>query len=330
MSGTLAPTLQAFFTDRLALQRQASAHTIAAYRDTAKLLLVFTEKQTGKQPSTLDITDLDAPLIGAFLTHLETDRGNSVRTRNARLAAIHSLFRYAALRHPDQAAVIQRVLAIPPKRFDRTLITYLTEDEITALLAAPDQSSWTGRRDHALLMLACQTGLRATELTRLTISDLHLGTGGHVSCLGKGRKQRITPLTAGTITVLHAWLTERAGLPTDPVFPTRRGTPLSRDALQRRVSTHAATAARSCPTLREKKISPHVLRHSAALRLLHAGVDTSVIALWMGHENTATTQVYIHADLALKERALARTAPHDAPPGRYQPPDTILAFLESL
>lgn len=330
MSGTLAPTLQAFFTDRLAQQRQASGHTIAAYRDTAKLLLVFTEKQTGKQPSTMDITDLDAPLIGAFLTHLETDRGNSVRTRNARLAAIHSLFRHAALSHPDQAAVIQRVLAIPPKRFDRTLITYLTEDEITALLAAPDQSSWTGRRDHALLMLACQTGLRATELTRLRISDLHLGTGAHVSCLGKGRKKRITPLTASAVTVLHAWLAERAGLPTDPLFPTRRGTPLSRDALQRRVCTHAATAARSCPTLREKKISPHVLRHTAAMRLLHAGVDTSVIALWMGHENTTTTQVYIHADLALKERALARTAPHDASPGRYQPPDTILAFLDSL
>ncbi|MCE7003126.1 site-specific integrase [Kibdelosporangium philippinense] len=330
MSGTLAPTLQAFFTDRLARQRQASGHTIAAYRDTAKLLLIFTEKQTGKQPSTMDITDLDAPLIGAFLTHLETDRGNSVRTRNARLAAIHSLFRYAALHHPDQAAVIQRVLAIPPKRFDRTLITYLTEDEITALLAAPDPSNWTGRRDHALLMLACQTGLRATELTRLRISDLHLGTGAHVSCLGKGRKQRITPLTAGAVMVLRAWLAERAGLPADPLFPTRRGGPMSRDALQRRVSIHAATAARSCPTLGEKKISPHVLRHSAAMRLLHAGVDISVIALWMGHENTATTQVYIHADLALKERALARTAPRDAPPGRYQPPDTILAFLNGL
>jgi site-specific recombinase XerD len=330
MSGTLAPTLQAFFTDRLARQRQASGHTIAAYRDTTKLLLVFTEKRTGKQPSTMDITDLDAPLVGAFLTHLETDRGNSVRTRNTRLAAIHSLFRYAALRHPDQAAVIQRVLAIPPKRFDRTLITYLTEDEITALLAAPDQRTWTGRRDHALLMLACQTGLRATELIRLTISDLHLGTGAHVSCLGKGRKQRVTLLTSSTVTVLRNWLAERAGLPADPVFPTRPGTPLSRDALQRRVATHTATAALSCPTLREKKVSPHVLRHSAAMRLLSAGVDTSVIALWMGHENVATTQVYIHADLALKERALARTAPQDAPPGRYQPPDTILAFLDSL
>jgi integrase/recombinase XerD len=326
----LAPTLQAFFTDRLARQRQASGHTIAAYRDAVKLLLVFAERQTGKPPSRLDIADLDAPLIGAFLHQLETVRGNSVRTRNARLAAIHSLFRYAALRHPEDAAVIARVLAIPPKRFDKALITYLTEQEITALLAAPDQASWTGRRDHALLMLACQTGLRATELTSLTISDVHLGTGAHVSCLGKGRKQRITPLTAATAAVLGGWLAERAGLPADPLFITRRGTPLSRDALERRIARYTATAAPSCPALREKKVSPHVLRHSAAMRLLNAGVDISVIALWMGHENIATTQVYIHADLALKERAIARTALPGTPPGRYQPPDAVLAFLDGL
>jgi integrase/recombinase XerD len=245
---TLAPTLQAFFTDRLARQRQASSHTIAAYRDTVKLLLVFAEQRTGKSPSDMDITDLDAPLIGAFLNHLETDRGNSVRTRNARLAAIHSLFHYCALRHPQDAAVIQRVLAIPPKRFDRALITYLTEDEITALLAAPDRSTWTGRRDHALL-LACQTGPRATELTSLTVGDVHLGSARHVSCLGKGRKRRITPLTAAAGTVLHTWLAERGGLPNDPLFVTRRGTPLSRDALQRRVARYAAIAAPSCQTL---------------------------------------------------------------------------------
>jgi integrase/recombinase XerD len=326
----LAPTLQAFFTDRLVRQRHASDHTIAAYRDALRLLLLFAQQQTGKPPSRLDLSDLDAPLIGAFLTHLETARGNSVRTRNARLAAIHSLFRYAALAHPEDAAVIQRVLAIPPKRFDHALITYLNENEIAALLAAPDQSTWIGRRDHALLMLACQTGLRATELTSLTVADVHLGTGPHVSCEGKGRKQRITPLTTATVTVLEDWLTEHAGLPTDPPFPTRRGRPLSRDALQRRVAKHAATAAISCPTMREKKVSPHVLRHSAAMRLLAAGVDTAVIALWLGHETTATVQVYIHADLALKERALARTAPQDAPPGRYQPPDTVLAFLDHL
>ncbi len=289
----LAPALQAFFTDRLALQRQASGHTVAAYRDALRMLIVFAAQEAGKSPSRLDIADLDAQTVGAFLNHLENERGNSVRTRNARLAAIHSLFGYAAVRHPEHAADIQRVLAIPPKRYDKALITYLTEDEITALLAAPDLASWTGRRDQALLVLACQTGLRATELTSLVIGDVHLGAGAHVSCLGKGRKQRITPLTPATVRVLRSWLDERGGLAAGPLFITRRGTPLSRDALERRVAKYTAIAAESCPSLLEKKVSPHVLRHSAAMRLLSAGVDTSVIALWMGHENTATTQVYI-------------------------------------
>jgi integrase/recombinase XerD len=327
---TLAPTLQAFFTDRLARQRQASPHTIAAYRDALKLLLAFAAGRTGTQPSHLEITDLDAPLIGAFLTHLETERGNSVRTRNARLAAVHSLFRFAALRHPEHAAVIQRVLAIPPKRFDRTLVTYLTEPETTALLAAPDTTNPTGRRDHALLTLALQTGLRVSELTALTCADIRLGAGAHVNCLGKGRKQRITPLTCTTIAVIGAWLAEHPGLPTDPLFPTRRGTPMSRDAVERRLATHAATAASRELTLAEKKISPHVLRHTAAMRLLAAGVDSTVIALWLGHESVATTQIYIHADLALKEQALARTAPLDTVPGRYRPSDSTMAFLASL
>jgi integrase/recombinase XerD len=243
---------------------------------------------------------------------------------------VHSLFRYAALRHPEHTAVIARVLAIPPKRFDRTIVTYLTEPEITALLAVPDQTTWTGRRDHALLALAVQTGLRASELISLTVADAHLGTGAHISCMGKGRKQRITPLTAGTVTILNAWLTERAGQPTDPLFPTRQGTPLSRDALERRVAKHANTAARSCPTLAEKNVSPHVMRHSAAMRLLNAGVDTTVIALWLGHETVATTQIYVHADLALKERALARTTPTGTTQQRYQPSDTIITFLEEL
>jgi len=327
---TLAPTLQAFFTDRLILQRHASDHTIAAYRDTFKLLLAFAEQQTGSAPSNLRIADLDAPLVSGFLDHLETVRGNGVRTRNARLAAVHSLFRYAALRHPEDSAVIQRVLAIPPKRFDRTIITYLSEAETEALLAAPDHSTRTGRRDHALLATAVQTGLRASELVSLQVNDVHLGTGAHVSCIGKGRKQRITPLTASTVTVLKNWLEERAGLPAGPLFPARLGTPMSRDALERRLARHAATAAKTCPTLAEKKISPHVMRHTAAMRLLEAGVDTTVIALWLGHESVATTQVYIHADLALKERAIARTAPRDAPPGRYKPSDAVIAFLDSL
>jgi site-specific recombinase XerD len=327
---TLAPTLQSFFTDRLARQRQASAHTVAAYRDTFKLLLAFAEQRTGKAPSRLEVADLDAPLVGAFLDHLELDRGNSVRTRNARLAAVRSLFRYTAFHHPEDAAIIQRVLAVPPKRFDRTLVSYLTGTEIEALLAAPDRSTWTGRRDHALLTVAVQTGLRASELTGLVLGDVHLGTGAHVSCLGKGRKQRVTPLTAGTTGVLRTWLAEIAGSPAGSLFPTRRGTPMSCDALERRVALHAATASRSCPTLNTKKVTAHTLRHSCAMQLLESGVDTTVIALWLGHENVATTQVYVHADLALKERALDRTAPRDAPPGRYRPPDPLLAFLESL
>jgi site-specific recombinase XerD len=327
---SLAPTLQAFFTDRLAGQRQVSGHTIAAYRDTLKLLLVFAARQTGKTPSELDVADLDAPLIGAFLHHLQVERGNSARTRNARLAAIHSLFRFAALHHPEHAASIQRVLAIPPSRFDRALITYLTDTEIDELLAAPDQSTWAGRRDHALLRLACQTGLRASELTALMLGDVHLGTGAHVSCVGKGRKQRITPLSADTVQVLAAWIAERGGQPSDPLFPTRRGTAMSRDALQRLVAKHADTATRSCATLREKKITPHVMRHSAAMALLQAGADAAVIALWLGHTNLSTVQVYLHADMALKEKALARTAPRDAPPGRYQPTDAVLAFLDGL
>jgi integrase/recombinase XerD len=291
----LAPTLQAFFTGRLIRQRQASPHTVAAYRDTWRLLLDFASERTGKQPSSLDTGDLEAPLIGAFLDHLERDRGNSPRTRNARLAAIHSLFRYAALQHPEHAQLIARVLAIPPKRFDKALLTWLTEPELNALPAAPDTTTWAGRRDHTLILLAAQTGLRISELTGLTIGDVHLGTGPHVSCHGKGRKQRITPLTKATITVLRAWLAERAGQPGQPLFPNRTGGRLSRDAVEHRLAGHTATAAPRCPSLNAKTITAHTLRHTAAMRLLHAGTDTSVIALWLGHEQAQTTQIYLNS-----------------------------------
>jgi len=327
---SLSPTLQAFFTDRLVRQREASPHTIAAYRDTIRLLLCFAAEQTGSEPAKLDVDQLDAPLIGAFLDYLERGRGCSPRTRNARLAAIRCLYRYAALRHPEHAAVIERVLAIPAKRFERNLLTFLTEDELDALLAAPDLATWIGRRDRAMLLLAAQTGLRASELAGLTISDIHLGTGPHVSCLGKGRKRRITPLIHTTVAVLGDWLAERGGEDPEPLFPTSTGRPLSRDALERRLCKHAAHAAERCPSLRTKKITPHVLRHTAAMRLLHAGIDTSVIALWLGHEQIQTTQIYLHADLATKEKALSRTTPLNGKPGRYQPPDTLLAFLEAL
>jgi integrase/recombinase XerD len=326
----LAPTLESFFTERLIRQRQASPHTIAAYRDTMRLLLGFAAQRLGKQPSRLEVDDLDAQLISAFLDHLQRERGNAVRTRNARLAAVHSLFRYAALRHPEHAAVIERVLAIPPKRFERNLVTFLTEEEVDALLAASDRATWTGRRDRAMLMLAAQTGLRASELTGLRCEDAHLGRGAHVSCLGKGRKQRITPLTPAMVAVLGVWLEERGEQAEAPLFPTRVGGALSRDGLQRRITKNAERAAPACPSLGEKKVTPHVLRHTAAMRLLQAGVDTSVIALWLGHEQIDTTKVYLHADLAIKEQALARTRPVDAKPGRYRPPDTVLAFLEGL
>jgi site-specific recombinase XerD len=326
----LAPTLEAFFLSRLIGEKGVSPHTIAAYRDTFRLVLCFAQARTGKQPSKLEIEDLDAPLITAFLDHLEHDRANSPRTRNARLAAIHSMFRFAAFRHPEHAALISRVIAVPTKRFDRAIVSYLTEDEVDALLAAPDRSRWIGRRDHALLTLAIQTGLRVTELTNLRCQDAHLGTGPHIETRGKGRKQRATPLTSQTIAVLREWLKERNGQPGQPLFPTSRGHALSRDAIALLVTKHATTASRSSPTMTNKKVSPHTLRHTTAMNLLHAGIDSTVIALWLGHESVEATQIYLHADMAIKERALARTTPPNSTPGRYRPPDSLLAFLEAL
>lgn len=326
----LAPTLQAFFTDRLLRQRRASAHTVAAYRDTWRMLVCFAANQTSKPPSALELPDLDATLIAAFLDHLETERGNSVRTRNARLAAIHSLFRFAALNHPEHAEAITRVLAIPPKRFDRALITHLSDPEVEALLAAPDTSTWTGRRDQALLLVAVQTGLRVSEMIGLTWHDVRFGAGAHLACHGKGRKDRITPITKATAETLRDWRAEQTA-PDGPVFPTRTGRPLSRDAVEHRIARHTSAAAARCPSLTSKKVTVHVLRHTCAMRLLHAGVDTSVIALWLGHENAETTsQIYLHADLELKEKALSRTRPPNVRTGRYRPSDSLIAWLEAL
>lgn len=326
----LAPTLQAFFTDRLIAQRHASPHTITSYRNTMRLLLQFAEKRTKIPPERLDLHDLDAEVISSFLDHLEHERRNTIGTRNARLAAVHSLYRFASLRHPEHADLIARVLAIPPKRHERTLITHLTDPEIDALLTAPDLTTRIGRRDRAMFQLAIETGLRVSELTGLTIADVHLATAAHIACHGKGRKDRITPLTKTTATALRQWLDERGGLSADPIFPTSRGAPLTRDAIARRLLLHTTTAASTCPSLHNKNVTPHVLRHTAAMRLLHAGVDTSVIALWLGHESVETTQIYLHADLAIKEAALARTRPTTVKPGRYKPTDKLLAFLEAL
>ncbi len=276
----LAPLMEAFFTDRLINQLGASANTIAGYRDTFRLLLGFTADRTGKKPSGLDIGDLDAPLIGAFLDHLEHERGNQIRTRNNRLATIHSMFGYAALRHPEHAATIQRVLAIPAKRCVRNLVTWLTEVEVDALLAAPDRTTWAGRRDHTMLVLAAQPGLRISELTGLTITDVHLEAGAYVHCLGKGRKERATPLTPHTVCVLRVWLRERGGVPTDPAFPTRAGTRLSRDAVE-----HWAAEAPTHPT-RSKK-----LRHVVLLtRSAASGIVRLQRCIWdVANSNGATS-----------------------------------------
>jgi site-specific recombinase XerD len=325
------PTLvEAYFTDRLTRQRQASPNTIASHRDTFRLLLGFAHKCLEKGPSQLTIEDLTPSFIGRFLDHLEKERANTARTRNVRLAAIHSFFKFAALEEPRCIALAQRVLAIPNKRFKRKPIEFLTQEEIDALLAAPDQSSWAGCRDRTLLLLAVQTGLRVSELIGLRLSDVVLGTGAYVRCTGKGRKERCTPLRKDTVRALRAWLRRRRGEPSDTLFPNARGGPLSRDGVEYLLAKYVTTAAKQCPTLKAKRISPHALRHSAAMSLLQHGVDRSVIALWLGHEQVETTQVYLHADMQLKEQALNRTASVNGHLKRYRPDDQLLAFLGGL
>jgi len=322
--------LESFFTQRLLNQRRASPHTIASYRDTFRLLLGFAQRKLKKMPSALTLEDLDAAFVAQFLCFLEQERGNGARTRNARLAAIHAFFRYAALQEPQCSAVIARVLAIPTKRYERKPVDFLTRPESEALLAAPDLSTWHGRRDRALLLLALQSGLRVSELVGLRRQDLVLDAGAHVRCLGKGRKQRCTPLRKQAVEILREWLREIGKRPEDPLFPNARGGPLSRDGVEHLLKKHAAAAHQQCPSLASKRLSPHVLRHSAAMDLLQHGVDCSMIALWLGHESMETTQIYLHADLTMKEKALAKTQPYDAPPGRYHPDDELLAFLEGL
>lgn len=330
-SGANLPRLlEGFFTERLMHQRQASPHTITSYRDTFSLLLRFVQEQTNKAPSTLSLQDLDAPVVGAFLEHLEKGRGNSARTRNTRLAAVHAFFAYAALYEPGVSALIQRVLAIPSKRFEHKAIAFLTHEEIEALVAAPDATTWLGRRDRTLLILTAQTGLRVSELIGLRCQDVVLGRGAHVRCLGKGRKARCTPLREDAVTALSTWLDERRGQPADPLFPNRGGGPLSRDSIEHLVGKYATSARQCCLSLEKKHITPHVLRHSAAMELLQHGIDRAVIALWLGHESVETTQIYLHADMTMKEQALAKTSKLDVAPGRYRPDDELLAFLKSL
>jgi site-specific recombinase XerD len=326
----LSGLVQAFFTDRLLRQRRASPNTVAGYRDTFRLLLRFAQERLGKTPTKLSLEDLDVAFVGDFLDHLEEQRGNGARSRNTRLAAIHSFFRYVSFQEPAHAEQCRRVLAIPSKCYQRRQIEYRTGPEIGALLAAPDKTTWMGRRDRALLLVGVQTGLRVSELIGLRREDVVLGAGAYVRCEGKGRKQRCTPLRQEAAEVMAQWLRECPGAPTAPAFPSSRGGPLSRDAVERLVARHQRTAERYCPSLKRKKVTPHVLRHTAAMQLLEHGVDRSVIALWLGHESVETTQMYLQADLRLKEEALGKVTPLDVPPGRFRPDDELLAFLEGL
>jgi site-specific recombinase XerD len=311
-------------------QRRASPNTIAGYRDSFRLLLNFAQKRLLKAPSTLALPDFDTAFLSEFLGHLEKDRGNSPLTRNARLAAIHSFFRYVAMEEPAYALLCQRVLAMPAKRHVRRLIEYLTRDEVEILLAVPDLSTWIGRRDRALLALAIQTGLRVSELTGLCCQDVALQAGAHVRCEGKGRKQRATPLRRDIVMLLTAWLRERNGQPADVLFPNVHGGRLSRDAVERLLAKHVAEAQARTSALKGRKITPHVLRHTAAMDLLQSGVDRTVIALWLGHESIETTHMYLHADMRMKEEALSHTTPLQEKPGRFRPGDQLLAFLEGL
>jgi len=328
---SLAPILQRFFTDHLITQRKASPHTVRSYKDTFRLLLAFAAQRTGTPPWKLELGQLDADLIGTFLTERQRQHGNSAATRNTRLAAIHSLFGYAAMHAPQDAATIQRVMAIPTQRAHTTIMTFLDQAEAAAVLAAPDQATWIGRRDHTLIRVALDTGLRVSELTAATVQDVHLGTGPHIRCTGKGRRDRVTPLTPAATAALRAWLEEYRGRGNDPLFPTSRGRALSPDGVRARLAKYRTTASTQCPALAGKPLSPHALRHSLAMDLLRSGVDIAVIALWLGHQNIRSTQRYIHADMALKEQALARLHhPEENTPARFQPADPLLTFLENL
>ena len=329
-SASFAPLLQHFFTQRLMQQRQASPHTISSYRDTFRQFLKFVQQRLHKPPSRLSFEEIDAPLIVAFLTDLEKRQGISVRSRNLRLTAIHSFFRYVAFEMPTHCAQIQRVLAIPSKRFTRTLVPFLTRPEVDALLAAPDQRIWSGRRDHAFMLMAVQTGLRLSEMTGLKREDLILGVGAHVRVIGKGRKERCTPIAKSVLAVLKAWLREPQRGDRNVLFPSAKGERLSVHGVQYLLTKHRIAASRVCPSLTQKRVTVHRLRHTMAMDLLQAGAERSVIALWLGHESVETTQIYLDATLAMKEQALAKTSPRHSKPGRYKPGDQLLGFLNSL
>ena len=330
-SRTFGVLLESFFIQRLIKQRNVSPHTIRSYRDTFRMLLQFAQRRLHKQPSSLELAEIDAPLIAEFLEEMEKSRKICAQSRNLRLAAIRSFFRYAAFEAPDQSAQIQRVLAIPSKKCTKPVLNFLMKQEVQALLDAPDQSSWSGRRDHALLLVAVHTGLRLSELTGLQWSDVVLQrTGAHLRVMGKGRKERCIPLTKQTMAVLNAWKRNSVTSTTNPVFPNARGARLSADGLQYILAKHLAEAQRTCPSLSGKHVTPHILRHTMAMELMQAGVDRAMIALWLGHESVETTQIYLHANLALKEEILSKTRMIEGKPGRFRPDDPLLSFLLNL
>lgn len=328
----LPALVKKFFNERLIAQMLASVNTVASYRDTFRMLLSFATRQLGKLPTDMLVTDIDADLVAKFLVFIEDERGNSVRTRNLRRTAIRSFFQYVSVCEPALLHHCQQILAIPPKRFERRIVDFLERDECAALAAAPDIATRFGRRDRAMLLVMMQTGVRVSELIGLTVADavLEPGVQAHIFCQGKGRKHRTTPLRDDVKQALQQWLNECPGAPHRPLFVSSRGGAFSRDGIERIVRKHAAVAAETCPSILGKRVSPHSLRHSAAMELLRNGCGCTIIALWLGHESVETTQRYLHADLQIKKEAMDRTRPHDVPKGVYQPADGLLAFLEAM
>ena len=322
--------VQYFFAQHLCTNKQVSPKTVAAYRDTFRLLLTFMQDQTGRPASALRITDIDAPSVLAFLDHLETQRGNKARSRNARLYAIRSFFRVIALRDPANIAIVDRVMAIPCKRTTKPMITYLTREEIDSILAVPDQTTWVGSRDHALFLTLYNTGARASEITQMRCEQVSFGSSTFVRLHGKGRKERTVPLWPQTARVLRQWFRKLGSTDQDLAFPAVRGGPLSNDGLDYALQRAIEEAIAECPSLNKKHVSPHVIRHTTAMHLLQSGVDIAVIALWLGHESIETTHGYIEADLNMKERALAKLTPAKGRMSRFEPGDDLLQFLNGL
>lgn len=325
---TISWLLEAFFINRLIREINVSSNTVSSYKDTFRILLTYASKQLKKAPSKIELTDLNAKFILEFLEYLENERGLCARSRNQKLAAIRSFFNYASFKVPESINLIQQVLCIPAKKYNKRLVQHLNNTEVKAILSAINQDTWLGRRDYALLITAVQTGLRVSELTSLIKSNVKLEARAYIQCTGKGRKERSTPLTSQTKNILKKWVKEIKG---EIFFPNINGEQLSSDSIQYLIKKYVAIAIPSCPSLQNKKISPHVLRHTTAMNLLTSGVDRSVIALWLGHESLETTQIYLDADLELKKKILKKTATlNTKPTSQFKATDSLLAFLKNL